>query len=155
MTMLKCIGILLAVLLVTSTYGEENNSSETIKPDSTLTGNTEPAAPLEGTSDASPSEIRSTSQMYHSQSLAVCSDSLYLALKRKTLENMTDREFQYFLLKEKLCCDSLLKDTRTEFVFKEESSKLYRTRNIVFIIGSSVSITVSVFSVIALMADVF
>ena len=37
------------------------------------------------------------------QSISPCLDTLYIKLKKEELEEMTDREYQYFLLKDEAC----------------------------------------------------
>ncbi len=83
----------------------------------------------------------------------ICGDKKYLSLKMKSLDKMTEREFQYFMQRDKFCCDSLLKDERTEFVIKEESSGIYKARNIFLIIGSLFTYTVSTMTLIRLSRD--
>ena len=40
-----------------------------------------------------------------------CDDPRYVALKRKSLDSMTQREFEYFMLKEKYCIDDASRTT--------------------------------------------
>jgi len=40
-----------------------------------------------------------------------CDDPRYLALKKKNIDSMSQREFEYFMLKEKYCIDDANRNT--------------------------------------------
>lgn len=86
-------------------------------------------------------EEKISTQILPASPFTVCGDSLYQSLKKKNIEIMTEREFQYFIQRDGSCCDSLLKDERTEFHIKESPEGLYRVSTIIGIIISSISIT--------------
>ncbi len=133
--MLKLWTVLL-LILANFIFANDNKTEEVYQPDSA--GNYKVKSKIEN------------KPLLNLVSSKTCNDSLYLALKKKNLENMTEREFTYFLHKDKLCCDSLLKDYRTEFIVKEESSKIYKTRSILTITSSFLSLTLSTIMIFTL-----
>ncbi len=80
---------------------------------------------------------------------AVCKDSLYLFLKRKPLDEMSEREFRYFIQRDKLCCDSLIQYEVIEYNTGKPPEEPYRTSTLLGIIFSGISIVLSTILLIA------
>ena len=140
---MKSIWILVLALLVNVLSAGEQEVSDTLQTDSVENTKVESKTEDEVIPVSKAPEPTGDTVDVQSILTAICGDKSYLVLKRKSLDKMTEREFHYFMQRDKYCCDSILKDTRTEFVIKEESSKIYKARNIFLIIGSLFTYTLS------------
>ena len=145
---MKSVWILVLALLVNVLSAEEQEVSDTLQKDSVENTRVESKTDNEVIPESKEPEPTGDTVDVQSILTAICGDKSYLVLKRKSLDKMTEREFHYFMQRDKYCCDSILKDTRTEFVIKEESSKIYKTRNVFSIIMSVFTSTLSVITFI-------
>ena len=108
---MKSIWILVLALLVNVLSAGEQEVSDTLQTDSVENTKVESKTEDEVIPVSKAPEPTGDTVDVQSILTAICGDKSYLVLKRKSLDKMTEREFQYFMQRDKYCCDSILKET--------------------------------------------